>query len=197
MTEAEKKKLEDLMELLKKPMGALTIEDADKLLAEAAELQIKRTKISARFDLLAARLVAKGLDLVALIKSEEDNLLNRLSIFIEAHRNLFEKPRKRKTPYGSYGLENGKPSTKIEDEALVIKFSDDHKLSLYKTSNVIDVKAVAAELETGKVPGAKRIEGKEKIVIAVEKKLLEKAERETRERLSPPAQGSPAPIATL
>ena len=171
-------------------MGALTVEDADNIFAAMAELQIKRVKVSARFDLAATRLKAKSDELTAPLKKDEDKLYERLAIFIESHKHLFNDPRKRKTAYGSYGLKSGKPSTKIKDEALVIKSSDDHNLSLYKTENVIDVKAVAQELETGKVPGAEKIEGQEKIVAKVEKKLLEKAERETRERLSaPPPEG--------
>lgn len=181
---------EDMAKLLEKPMGALTPADADMLFAQMAELQIKRVKVAARFDLLATRLKAKAEELTKPVKEEEDKFYNRLAAYIEVHDFLFKDPRKRKTPYGSYGLESGKPKTEITDEAKVVEFSDTHNLSLYKLVPAIDKDAVAKELETGKVPGAKKIEGQEKIVVKVEKKLLEKAERETRERLSPPAQDS-------
>jgi len=179
---------EDVQKMLLKPMGALTPADADFLFASMAELQIKRVKILARFDLAATRLKAKAEELTKDIKEDEDKVYNRLAIYIQSHDSLFQDPRKRKTPYGSYGLESGKAKTEITDEAKVIEFSDANDLNLYKVENVIDVAAVAKELETGKVPGAKHIDGQEKIVAKVEKKLLEKAERETKERLSQPPQ---------
>ncbi len=81
------------------------IEEADQVMAEIARLECNIAVIEARAEKrIAAIKHDTALDTeqsTALLKS----LKSAMGSFIEANRVLFEKPRKRKTPSGTYGLQ--------------------------------------------------------------------------------------------
>jgi len=98
----------------------LTTEQADHCMSEIRRLTCDREKVLARYEARIARLTAEAQDMTADYDRELERLTSQLAQYIMAHSERFEKPRKRKTPDGTYGLHT---STRlcVDNEDLLIE----------------------------------------------------------------------------
>jgi len=180
MTDAEIKEQE-----LKEKIAGMSLGDAEDAFSLMAQAEIELARVAAKYEAKIADLKVKCDDESKAAQTRCDEAYDLLSRYITLRPELFEDPRKRKTKWGSFGLQAGKPSAEIIDEAKIVEFADRHKLDLYHTEKVIDKAALLAELQKGKVPGAKLIDAVDSIVAKTEKKLLDDAAKKAVERPEP------------
>ena len=75
-------------------------------------------------------------------------LADRLSRYILAHRERFQKPRQRQTPFGKYGL---RTATKLQvpDEAALIAFARENGLDILDTKTTVNKTATQKAIAEG------------------------------------------------
>jgi hypothetical protein len=97
----------------------LNLETADAVLAEIAMLECDIAVAEARAEKRIAAAKAALEEAVAEPRRASDSLKTALGQFIENNRDLFKKPRKRKTAMGSYGLQTVTELIVDNEDALV------------------------------------------------------------------------------
>lgn len=108
----------------------------------AAEAQISEIRERLRLDTAQHRL------LVELREAQ-------LSAFILANRDLFDRPRMRRTSWGSYGLRSSSRLEIREPDLLIQWAKDNGYTDLYRTTETLLKPAVAKRLAAGEIiPGA-------------------------------------------
>lgn len=138
---------------------SMTVEDADALFQQIAELEIAIDRDAALTEKKISDLKAAHVERTADQQEEHDRLVDELNKYIRANKNRFITPRQHQTSFGKYGLRTAR-TLQIADEESVIKTSDALKLKLYNIQKVIDKKAVTnALLNKTKIPGATLISG--------------------------------------
>jgi phage host-nuclease inhibitor protein Gam len=138
----------------------MTLDDARGVFEDLARAQILIWKRQAAFD-----------DKVAALKSrlEEETAEARAAVaagaaalrdFILAHKELFQKPRKVKTPFGTFGLETECELQVLDENALIEAILDRGYDDCVKTERSVLKKPVAARIDAGETfPGCKVLEG--------------------------------------
>lgn len=81
-----------------------TLQDADQVLARIRELTCQKEVIVAKAEKKISDVTQAAVAKVEPIEEELAKLTERLTAFILTHKELFKKPRKRKTADGTYGL---------------------------------------------------------------------------------------------
>jgi len=103
-----------------------------------------------------------------------DEILGTLTEFIRAHaHDLFRRPRKQRTDFGSFGLDTA-TKVEVDDQDAVIRFAEEHPdLELTATTtSVLKTKLLAAIRDGRKVPGARLVQG-DLVVVKVDKAYLQ------------------------
>ncbi len=166
---------------------AMTIEEADKVFAEIAILEVDLAKEAAIKELRVKKLQSEHQAKVAGKVEKRLKLAKQLNGFINAHKDLFQKPRARKLAQGSYGLRMGAGKLEIEDVEAIIAFSDENNLPLYKVEKILDKDAIKEHLSSApegeeplEIPGASYEKG-EKIFYKVDKSLIDEAKLKVQE----------------
>lgn len=132
-----------------------TLEEADLLLRDIALATCRINKSAAEAEAAIADIKARHTAAVARDKAAVAVMEAQLTAFIDIHRDLFTKPKSRKTEFGSYGL---RTATKLEvaDPGKVYRYAikngePDLCVVSYKVSN----RAATALIKGGaKIPGA-------------------------------------------
>lgn len=101
---------------------AMTAEEADKLFAEIAELELAAAAIGADGDAAVQALKDKYERLLAEAKFQLPEKATELTAYILANSERFQKPRARKTPEGQYGL-RAVSNLEISDDQEVIAYA--------------------------------------------------------------------------
>ncbi len=125
-----------------------SVAEADELFAQLAQLEISIRKKQAAADKRIADIKAALEDDTANDRAALKILVNELSIYITSHKDRFVKPRKRKTPWGTYGLRTATKLEVLSEEALMA-ISDKFGLDLYKVTSSIDKKQVEKAIADG------------------------------------------------
>lgn len=151
-----------------------TIEDADRLLGEIADLEIQVVKTTAKFEQRINDLKKECEERVQPLAGLIELKASELAAFIGHNQGLFKKPRARVTAFGKYGMRLVS-NTEITDEQAVIDFAKESGYPLYRVTEKVDRAAVKTALDGGvDVPGAKIRQGEESFY-KVDKKLLDAA----------------------
>ncbi len=117
-------------------VSRMTEHEADAIFNELAQLEIQLTKIGADADKKVADITQKATDAMTPLKAQRAILELKLSQYITAHPQRFEKPRARKCPLGSYGMRTV-VDLDVSEADVVIKFSNDYHLGLTKVTEKI------------------------------------------------------------
>ena len=151
-----------------------SVAEADELFAQLAQLEISIRKKQAAADKRIADIKAALEDDTAADRAALKILVDELSIYITSHKDRFVKPRKRKTPWGTYGLRTATKLEVLSEEALMA-ISDKFGLDLYKTSTAIDKKQVEKAISDGfDLNGAAAIISGDLATYDIDKALLAK-----------------------
>lgn len=139
----------------------MTVEEADALFAEIADLEIKSAEIAARYDDEIATLKREQTDALSPLSNELKEKIDLLSRYIRANTDRFQKPRKRRTTHGTYGLAlSSILQLDPAKEKVLVEYADRHGLELYSNEIKLDKKSITAALREGRqVPGATLITG--------------------------------------
>lgn len=126
----------------------MTVEQADELFSRLAQLEISIRKRLAAAEKRIADIKQAAEEDVMADRAELKLLVDQLSIYVITHKDRFQKPRKRKTNWGNYGL---RTATKLEilDETALKDISDDEGLDLYRITTSIDKKQVEKAIADG------------------------------------------------
>lgn len=146
-----------------------TLEEADKVAARIAELELEITLTNTRFDLKKQRLDQRKAETNAPLVSERDALYADLEAFATRNPNCLKK--KRHIPGGTWCISKGRYSTKIDDTVFDPEGeSERFGTKLYTTKPDLD--AIGKLLEEGEeIEGAWRELGKDKVKVTPDKKL--------------------------
>ena len=103
--------------------------------------------------------------------------MKRLSSFVDANRSLFQKPRRRKTQWGTYGLTDAsKAQIDDKDKAIDHCISNGWKDCLKNTITLLS-KPLRDRLQAGEsCPGARLMTG-DVAGYTVKKEMIEKAQK--------------------
>lgn len=147
----------------------LTLNDADRVAARIAELELEITLVNTRFDLKKQRLDQRKAETNAPLVAERDALYADLEAFAARNPNCLKK--KRLIPGGAYRIVPGKYSTKHNEEILDLEGeSERFGIKLYTAKPDLD--AIGKLLAEGeKIDGAWRELGKDKVKVTPDKKL--------------------------
>ncbi len=162
-------RLKDLRDQIK------TVEEADREFENLAMLEIDIAKIEAACEKKLADVkadYARTLDGYTVMREAS---VKRLSSFVDANRSLFQKPRRRKTQWGTYGLtEASKAKITNKDEAIKHCLSNGWNDCLKKTIRLLS-KPLRDRLQAGETcPGARLLTG-DVAGYTIKKELLDKA----------------------
>ena len=163
------KPLKDLREQIK------TVEDADHEFENLAMLEIDIAKIEAACEKKLADVKADYARTLDGFQVMRESSVKRLASFVDANRSLFQKPRRRRTMWGTYGLTDASKAKIIsKDAAIAHCLANDWNDCLKKTIRLLS-KPLRDRLQAGEVcPGARLVSG-DVAGYTVKKELIEKA----------------------
>ena len=147
----------------------LTLNDADRVAARIAELELEITLTNTRFDLKKQRLDQRKAETNAPLVSERDALYADLEAFATRNPNCLKK--KRLIPGGTWGISKGRYSTRIDD-AIFDPEGESERFGTKLYTTKPDLDAIGKLLEEGEeVDGAWRELGLDKVKVTPDKKL--------------------------
>lgn len=152
-----------------------SVEEADLEFQNIARLECDIARLDAKFD--TDILTIK--EIYQRARNEYEVPLNdakkRLTAFVEANKHLFQKPRRKKTPFGTYGLPNA-ASVRIDDKDDAIRCCLERNWTdCVKTTLTLLSKPLRDRLQSGEsCAGARLLEG-DIASYTVKKELLDKA----------------------
>ena len=148
------KPLKDLRESIR------TIEEADATFERIARCEIQLAEAEACFESKVAELKSIYEQSCAFVINERSDAVKRLSAYVEGHRMEFQKPRRRKTAWGTYGLTDA-TKAKIDNKDMAIGYclsvgwTDCIKTTLTLLSKPLRDRLLAGD----DVPGARLVSG--------------------------------------
>jgi len=86
--------------------GPQTIAEADSLMAEISRVEVAAEKYQATINVRLQKMREACQARLAEFAAELQPLQQQLGDFVRSHPDLFQKPRKRKTECGSYGMQH-------------------------------------------------------------------------------------------
>ena len=168
-----------------KKYRSMTKAQADELHHQLFENKVQWAKAVLDLDVQITELKAKAEKIAEPFREAEKKLLYELEMFIINNRELFQKPRKPKTAWGTYGLQGQPDKVEIDDAAAVDAFSTEHDLGLSvsvieeRRVTSFDMLAIAELLRKGEtIPGARLIDAKEP-KITFNQKLIDEAAKKS------------------
>jgi phage host-nuclease inhibitor protein Gam len=155
-----------------------SVEDAANLFDQAARLIISRTVTEARYEKKIAALKAEYAESVSDVSEQINNMTCALARFIETHKELFQKPRKIKTTFGSFGLQDCSELEVLDEEKLQDVLLERGYEDCYLVMRKLIKPAIRRRIDEGeRIPGARVKEG-DTAVYKVAAALIEKAKKE-------------------
>jgi len=137
--------------------GIKDIDEADRVFAEIARAEIALAKARAQAESKIATIKKNLESECEPVERELAGNRASLSLYIETHPEQFEKPRKRKTSWGHYGLQKAS-RVEIFDPVAAIEYSIKHVLGCTKT--VLDLPAARKLVKDGQeIAGCELCEG--------------------------------------
>ena len=155
--------------------GLKSLEDADREFENLAMLEVDLAKLEAACEANIAEIKKDYASAINGYLFLRDESVKRLSSFVDGNRSLFQKPRRRKTQWGTYGLTDAsKASIMNKDEAIAHCIANDWNDCLKKTIKLLS-KPLRDRLIAGEnCPGARLLTG-DVAGYTVKKELLDKA----------------------
>ena len=156
-------------------MQSMTADEADRLFAEIAELELQAAAIGADGDAAMQTLKTKYEQWLAEAKFQLPEKVTELTAYILANSERFQKPRARKTPEGQYGLRSVS-NLEISDGSKVYAYVKGAGMNeCFEIKVVLKKDAVLKALNEGhQIPGAEIVSG-ERAFYKVAQELLQKA----------------------
>jgi len=155
--------------------GIQTLDEAKALFDDIAQSTIKMEREMALAENRIAKIKAEATAKIAEIDPDFSAKEEALSDFIFSHPELFQKPRKVKTHFGTFGLHSAK-KLQLTDKKAALDFVVDQGMeNCFETVYKPVAKGIEAALEAGtKIPGARILDG-EVANYTVRKALLDEA----------------------
>jgi hypothetical protein len=151
------------------------LDDADLVLQQIAQAECRIAKEEAKLELLITDAKARHAERILEIKVQHITLAERLAAFIESARGLFVRPRKRKTDFGSYGLETVTEVRIADEDALVERLLELGYEDCLKVTHKPVKQALKDRIAAGETfPGVQVVSG-DTAVYKVAKALLDEA----------------------
>lgn len=157
--------------------GLKSLEDADREFENLAMLEIDIAKIEAACEKKLAEVKAESARILDGYQVMRDASVKRLASFVDGNRSLFQKPRRRKTQWGTYGLTDAsKAKVTNKDEAIKHCIANDWNDCLKKTIRLLS-KPLRDRLQAGETcPGARLLTG-DVAGYTVKKELMDTAKK--------------------
>jgi len=155
--------------------GLKSLEDADREFENLAMLEVDLAKLESACEASIAQIkadYARSIDGFTVLR---DASVKRLSSFVDANRSLFQKPRRRKTAFGTYGLTDASKAKIDDKEAAINHCVSNGWKDCIKTTLTLLSKPLRDRLQSGETcPGARLLSG-DVAGYTVKKELIEKA----------------------
>lgn len=157
---------------------ALTLTDGEKLLERIAHAQIRIVREEATQEAAIARAKSRCADNTATDRAAVADAEKQLTALILAHPEWFRRPRKHRTPFGTFGLEKA-TRIEIEDAGKLIAWAQKHGYAdCVRTTHRPEKPAIRERIEAGEtVPGATLLTG-DIAKYQVDRTLLDEAKGE-------------------
>jgi len=154
----------------------MTVEESDTTFEKLARAQIR---IWRRNGVVEDR-IAKIKSILAEENAEDQKLIDWakgiIGQFVLAFRDLFQKPRKRKTNWGRYGLETESELQIDNEESLIQRLLDRGYDDCFKVTRTILKSKVVARIEAGETfPGCRVLKG-DVVKFSVDSSLTDQVE---------------------
>ncbi len=152
-----------------------TIEECDQLHARLAdcsvELELLRAKAEKEIEIIKTQLDAD----THLLRQEKHDLEYRIVSYVEQNKDQFQKPRKHKTSYGSYGLTKDTKVDVFSEEECAGYCADHGLMDCIRITTKTIRSAISKRLKKGEsIPGVRILEG-DMAVVNIDKAILEEA----------------------
>ena len=155
-----------------------TLDDALNCFDQAARAIISRAVTEARYEKKIAALKAEYAATVENVSGEINEMTGALARFIETHKELFQKPRKIKTAFGSFGLQDVSELEVLDEEKLQDVLLERGYEDCYVVVRKLIKPAIRRRIEEGeRIPGARMKDG-DVAVYKVAAALIEAAKKE-------------------
>lgn len=153
----------------------LTTVDPDLLMQHIAELTIELEAQDAELEAAIAAIKAEHEENTAVAREDLAQLKDRLGRWIEAHPELFVKPKTRRNNWGEYGLRQVTDLDVEDAEQLLQLIIAANETELYTTKHALDKRAILARLQEGHTIAGARIRQGDVTVCKVAKALVDAA----------------------
>ncbi len=155
--------------------GLKSLEEADREFENLAMLEIDIAKIEAACEKKLAEVKAEYARTLDGFTVMREASVKRLSSFVDGNRSLFQKPRRRKTQWGTYGLTDASKA-QIDNKDAAIDHCESHAWNdCLKLSITLLLKPLRDRLQAGETcPGARLLTG-DIAGYTVKKELLDAA----------------------
>jgi hypothetical protein len=152
-----------------------TVEEAKTMMAEIAQAEAALALKAARVDLRIKKILADHDSAVAEDLAGLEAMKNQLSGFITANRHLFKKPRKIKTSFGTFGLQDVAEVVIVDSERAIKWCRDNEMEALFKEEAKLVKPALRKAIEAGKkVPGV-TIKTGDTVVMTVAESIIQES----------------------
>lgn len=155
--------------------GLKSLEEADREFENLAMLEIDIAKIEAACEKKLADVKAEYARTLDGFTVMRDASVKRLSSFVDGNRSLFQKPRRRKTQWGTYGLTDASKAQINDKDAAINHCVSNGWKDCIKTTLTLLSKPLRDRLQAGDTcPGARLLTG-DVAGYTVKKELLDSA----------------------
>jgi hypothetical protein len=152
-----------------------TLSQADQVMAEIARLECAVAVADAKAEKRVAEIKAANDAATLQDRTAMAGLKAALGGFIESNRNLFDRPRKRRTAFGSYGLQTVSELVVTNPDAVLADLIQRGYEDCLKTVRSLVKPAIAARLQDGEtLPNCCLFSG-DTAVMKVSKSIIDEA----------------------
>lgn len=150
-----------------------SVESADAIFATLAKAEIEIARIDAEAEAQIAKVKATAEAAKEKLVLRADACRDDLAWFIAAHPDVFSKPRKRKTEWGTYGLHTATKVNVFDKDAAILHCEVNGFADCLKTTITLLTSEVKNHLEGGdQIPGCELQSG-DVALCTVKKELLD------------------------
>jgi hypothetical protein len=155
-----------------------TIEMADAIFSTLAKAEIEMARIDAEAEAQIAKIKATADAAKETLGLRAKACREDLAWFIAANQELFTKPRKRKTEWGTYGLHTATKVNVFDRDAAILHCEINGLADCLKTTITLLTAEVKKHIEAGEyIPGCELQSG-EVALCTVKKELLDRAKED-------------------
>lgn len=152
-----------------------TVEMADAIFATLAKAEIAMARIDAEAEEKIAQVKATAEAAKDHLTQQADACREDLAWFIAANQELFSKPRKRKTDWGTYGLHTATKVNVFDKDAAILHCKCNGFADCLKTSITLLTTEIKNHLGGGDVIPGCELQSGDIALCTVKKELLDKA----------------------